>query len=105
MLPLKKTLEKTKPVKLQGEIIMSRKQKYSTEDNTRASQEYLSGEKSANELAKELGMGGHGWRRILEWAETYRVNGIEGFHVGKGNSKYSAETKRNAVESYIRGEG
>ena len=31
---------------------------------------------------------------IREWAAAYRESGIEGFHLKKGNSSYTAEEKQ-----------
>ena len=52
-----------------------------------------------------MGMGRHGDDKVREWAAAYRENGIEGFHLKKGNSHYTGELKRDAVEEYLRGKG
>ena len=84
---------------------MSRKAKYAVTTKVEVAERYLRGEASAATIAEEMGMGKHGWRRILEWAETYRENGIEGFHLKEGNSSYTAEEKQQAVEEYLQGNG
>ena len=84
---------------------MSRKARYTVEDKVRAAERYLRGEASASTLAAEMGMGRRGRDSILEWAASYRENGIEGFHLKKGNSSYTAEEKQQAVEEYLQGRG
>ena len=84
---------------------MSRKARYTVEAKVRAAERYLRGEASASTLAAEMGMGRRGRDSILEWAAIYRENGIEGFHLKKGNSSYTAEEKQQAVEEYLQGRG
>ena len=84
---------------------MSKRVKYSLEQKIQAVERYLRGEASAREIASELGMTQNGSREIRKWAAVYRKNGIEGFHLQRGNSSYSAETKRQAVEEYLEGKG
>ena len=84
---------------------MSRKAKYTVETKIRAVERYLRGEASAKEIATELGMPESGSRTVREWAAAYRENGIEGFHLRKGNSSYTAEEKQRAVEEYLQGKG
>lgn len=84
---------------------MSRKTKYTIEAKVRAAERYLRGEASAREIASELGMSESGRKRVREWAAAYRENGIEGFHLKEGNSSYTAETKKQAVEEYLQGKG
>ena len=84
---------------------MSRKAKYTVEAKERAAERYLQGEASAAGIAAEMGMGRHGDDKVREWATAYRENGIEGFHLKKGNSHYTGELKRDAVEEYLRGKG
>lgn len=79
--------------------------KYSIEQKIQSAERYLRGEASAREIASELGMTQNGSREIQRWAAAYRENGIEGFHLQRGNSSYSAETKRQAVEEYLEGKG
>ena len=84
---------------------MSRKAKYTVEAKVRAAERYLRGEASAAGIAAEMEMGKRGKSTVREWAATYRENGIEGFHLKEGNSSYTAETKKHAVEEYLQGKG
>jgi transposase-like protein len=82
-----------------------RKAKYTVEAKVRAAERYLRVEASAAEIAAEMEMGKRGKSTVREWAATYRENGIEGFHLKEGNSSYTAETKKQAVEEYLQGKG
>ena len=84
---------------------MSRKAKYTVEAKVRAAERYLRGEASAAGIAAEMEMGKRGESTVREWAAIYRENGIEGFHLKEGNSSYTAETKKQAVEEYLQGKG
>ena len=84
---------------------MSRKAKYTAEAKVRAAERYLRGEASAAGIAAEMGMGKRGKSTLREWAAAYRENGIEGFHLKKGNNSYTAEEKQRAVEEYLQGKG
>ena len=84
---------------------MSRKAKYTVEAKVRAAERYLRGEASAAGIAAEMEMGKRGKSTVREWAATYRENGIEGFHHKEGNSSYTAETKKQAVEEHLQGKG
>ena len=84
---------------------MSRKAKYTIEAKVRAAERYLRGEASAATIAKEMGMEKNGERMIREWAAVYREDGIERFHLRKGNSSYTAEEKLQAIEEYLQGKG
>ena len=84
---------------------MSRRARYTVEAKVRAAERYLRGDASAAAIAAELVMGRRGDRTVQEWAAAYRENGIEGFHLKKGNSSYTAEEKQEAVEAYIQGKG
>ena len=84
---------------------MSMKAKYTVEAKVRAAERYLRGEASAAEIAAEMGLGKRGKSTVREWAAAYRGNGIEGFHLRKGNNSYTAEEKQRAVEEYLQGKG
>ena len=84
---------------------MLRRAKYAVEAKVRAAERYLRGEASASAIAAEIGMGKYGDDKIREWAAAYRENGIEGFHLKKGNSNYTAEEKQQAVKEYLQGKG
>ena len=47
---------------------MGRNPKYSAEQKVQACEDYLSGRKSAKEIAKELGLGKYGDGVIRNWA-------------------------------------
>ena len=49
---------------------MGRKAKYTFEQKLKAVQDYLSGKKSASDIAFELGMGKYGDNRIRQWARS-----------------------------------
>ena len=84
---------------------MLRRAKYTVEEKARAAERYNCGEVSAAEIASELGMGKRGGNTVREWAAAYRESGIDGFHLKKGNSSYTAEEKLEAVEEYLQGRG
>ena len=71
------------------------KERYTVEARIQAAKRYLQGEKSARIIAAEMGMGKRGEVKVREWAAIYSENGIEGFHLKKGNSHYTAELKRS----------
>ena len=54
---------------------MGRKAKYTFEQKLKAAQDYLSGKKSAADIAFELDMGKHGRGRIRQWSKLYKANG------------------------------
>ena len=105
MLPLKQTLEINKTSGNFRGYLMTRKAKYSVEEKVKAAERYLRGEASAAEIAASLGMGKCGSRSIRDLAAIYRENGIDGFHHKKGNSRYTAREKQQAVEEYLQGKG
>ncbi|MBR2685443.1 MAG: transposase, partial [Erysipelotrichaceae bacterium] len=47
---------------------MGRKAKYSAEQKVQACEDYLSGKKTAIQIARELGMGNYGDDKIRDWA-------------------------------------
>lgn len=56
---------------------MGRNQKYTFKQKVNACEDYLSGKKSAITIAKELSMGKNGYQYVLEWVNSYRVNGAK----------------------------
>ena len=84
---------------------MSRKAKYTVEQKVQAAEKYLRGEASAAKIAAEMEMPASGERQVQKWAVVYRENGIEGFHLKKGNRSYTAEEKQQAVEDYLQMKG
>ena len=79
---------------------MGRKQKYTQDIKTKACEEYLSGNKSAKQIANELSMGIHGQFQIFEWAKQYRANGPSIFAKSTSNNSYSKEFKQMVVKEY-----
>ena len=61
------------------------------------------GEKSARIIAAEMGMGKRGEVKVREWAAIYSENGIEGFHLKKGNSHYISATKDAEIALFFKG--
>lgn len=84
---------------------MSRKSEYSLEEKIKACTEYLSGAKSATDIARKLNMGKCGRGTVRLWAKKYKDYGAEVFHIKTKNGSYSAELKKNIVEEYLSGKG
>ena len=80
---------------------MGRKAKYTFELKLKAAQDYLSGKKSASDIAFELGMGKYGDNRIRQWASLYKANGQEALKPKERNSSYSKEFKEQVVQDYV----
>lgn len=84
---------------------MSRKSKYTLEQKIKACEEYLSGTKSASQIAKELKMTKNGRRLIAEWSRKYHEIGAEAFIPTNKNSSYTKEFKLMVVQEYNSGLG
>ncbi len=84
---------------------MGRKAKYTVEQKVKACQEYLNGKKSAINIASELNMSKTGWRKVLEWAKLYKLNGRSIFENSNGNRSYSKDFKEKIVREYLDGKG
>ena len=84
---------------------MGRKAKYTPEQRVRACEDYLSGRKSANTIARELGMGKRGKGRVREWARRFKAHGASVFEETHHNKSYSKEFKEKAVKEYLEGKG
>ena len=84
---------------------MGRKTRYSKEQKVQACEDYLTGKKSAVQIAIELNMGKYGYCRILEWSKNYSVNGHTVFDNKRTNNKYSKEFKKMVVQEYLQGYG
>ncbi len=82
---------------------MGRKAKYTFEQKLKAVKEYISGKKSAQEIAAELSMGKRGIVRVKEWTNQYRENGPDILLPRQTNTSYSKEFKTQVVEEYLRG--
>lgn len=76
---------------------MGRKAKYTFELKLKAAQDYLSGKKSAADIAFELDMGKYGDNRIRQWASLYKANGQEALKPKERNSSYSKEFKEWSI--------
>ena len=76
---------------------MGRKAKYTFEQKLKAAQDYLSGKKSAADIAFELDMGKYGDNRIRQWASLYKANGQEALKPKERNSSYSKEFKEWSI--------
>lgn len=81
---------------------MGQRSKYSFEMKMAAVKKYLEGSCSTESIARSLGTNG---TRIVEWATLYQSLGAEGLKTTQKPSRYSAETKRNAVGDYLAGKG
>ncbi len=82
---------------------MGRKPKYSAEQKVLACEDYLSGKKSARQIARELGMGKHGCVRVREWVNMYKKHGSAIFDDKPHNNSYSKEFKEKVVKEYLSG--
>ena len=84
---------------------MGRKAKYTYEEKLQACMDYLSGKRSAKEIAEDLRMGKRGIVRVLEWVKQYQTNGPEILQETKTNKRYTKEFKLQVVEEYLSGSG
>nr|MCR5795925.1 transposase [Solobacterium sp.] len=84
---------------------MGRKVKYTFEQKVQACEDYISGRKSAAQIAHELSMTKYGDGLIRKWAHTYKALGPETFLPKKHNQKYSKEFKMQVVQEYMNGQG
>ena len=83
-----------------GSIFMSKQ--ILPEEKIRAVKEYLEGRTSQQEQAKKLGVKVSSFQEMVAKYETF---GEDGLLKSKKNNQYTAETKRLAVEAYLKGEG
>ncbi len=77
------------------------KSRYSTEFKVKISEEYLSGEKSLTEIAKEYNIADV---TVLRWAKKYEKYGSEVFLQRSSNKKYTKEFKEKCVKEYLNNE-
>ncbi len=84
---------------------MGRKARYTFEQKLKAVEDYVSGKKSASEIASELSMGKCGKGKVRRWAKMYRNNGPEILQEVKTNNTYSKEFKQQVIEEYLSGQG
>lgn len=81
---------------------MGRKPKYSKELKIQIVKRYLNGEKSALQLANEIGTRD---QVVYNWAKKYKQYGESAFDTKKNNSSYTKEFKLNVIQSYLNGDG
>lgn len=79
---------------------MGRKSKYSVEQKEWACLAYISGEKSAIEIANSLSMGKNGKEKICFWVKQYKAHGVDVFVEKPHNQRYSKEFKLKVVNEY-----
>jgi len=84
---------------------MGRKAKYSCEQKVQACEEYLSGRKSASEIARYLDMGKGGKSRVRKWSTRYKTYGSSAFEETHHNKPYSKEFKEKVIKEYLEGKG
>lgn len=84
---------------------MGRKAKYSKEQKMQACEDYLSGKKTASQIAVELNMSKYGADIVLNWIKSYRANGHVIFNNKSTNNKYSKKFKEMVVQDYLKGLG
>lgn len=85
------------------DFIMPRKSKYTVEQKVKACEEYISGSKSAKQIANELHMGENGPTLVRKWVRNYRVNGDTIFLPSDKNDHHSKEFKLMIVQEYLSG--
>lgn len=85
---------------------MGRKIKYSKEVKIQACKDYLSGRKSAKEIANGIDFKIESLNdRIVEWSKLYEEYGPSIFDEKKRNSTYDEEFKHKLVKDYLSGKG
>ena len=84
---------------------MGRKAKYSAEQKIQACEDYLSGRKSAAEIARQLGMKKGGKGHVRQWSKMYKAHGSSVFEESHHNRSYSKEFKEKVVREYLSGRG
>ncbi len=84
---------------------MGRKAKYTADQKVQACVDFLSGKKSASEIARELDMGKQGHIRIRLWSRKYQAYGSSVFEETHHNKSYTKEFKEKVVQEYLSGKG
>lgn len=82
---------------------MGRKAKYTREQKVQACEDYLSGKKSAIQIARELGMGKWCEKTVRTWAKRYKKYGADIFIETNKNKSYTKEFKEKVVQEYLTG--
>ena len=84
---------------------MGRKAKYSAKQKIQACEDYLSGRKTAIQIARQLGMGKRGKDHVRQWSKMYKAHGSSVFEESHHNRSYSKEFKEKVVQEYLSGKG
>lgn len=84
---------------------MGRKAKYLPEQKIQACEDYLSGRKSAVEIARQLGTGKGGEAHVRQWSKMYKTYGPTVFEETHHNGSYSKQFKEKVVKKYLSGKG
>lgn len=85
---------------------MGRKAKYTKEQKIQACKDYISGKKSAKQIALELDPTVNGLNsKVLIWTRKYKVEGSSAFDDKERNSSYSESFKKAVVREYLLGKG
>ena len=84
---------------------MGRKVKYTPQQKIHACEDYLTGRKSAVQIARELNMTESGCDRVRRWSKKYKVYGASAFEETHHNKSYSKEFKEMVVKEYQEGKG
>lgn len=79
--------------------------KYTQGQKIHACKLYLSGEKSALQIAFEMGMSKYGRHIIREWAKVFQAQGPIAFEEKGKNKSYTKEFKNKVVQEYFSGQG
>lgn len=80
---------------------MARNSKYSAEEKINAVKEYLDGKESMSSTAKRLDIA---FQSFKQWVKNYEAMGPDAFLTYQ-NKRYSKTEKKQAVASYLAGEG
>lgn len=82
---------------------MGRKNKYTKEQKVKACEDYLTGKKSAIQIAQELNMGKSGKSKVYFWIKRYQSIGDSAFDNNSRNKSYSKEFKMMVINEYLSG--
>src|SRR5690625_4356140 len=88
---------------IKGAFIMSKRMsKHTLDERIKAVLSVIENKKSVNMVAKSYDAN---YSTIESWVRKYQANGVDGLKEAKNWKKYSKDLKRQAVESYLNGEG
>lgn len=81
---------------------MGRKAKYTKEQKIKVCKDYLSGRKTANQIAYELNPLAKNLEIIIfKWIRKYKIYGSSAFDIKTNNGKYSHSFKVKVVKEYL----